>query len=723
MTARTLLVILLVGLAVLAGPRPTLGQTTITVPSAEGQVTVVADRIEQFGPDNLVVATGNVEITRGNARLLADRAEVNRETGDVAAVGRVIFYDGDDQLAGDRIDYNYKTGTGVVINGRSRTAPYYRLSGERMERLGEGLYGIRRGVFTTCEDDPPTWSFQADTATADLNDAVYGTHASFWVKEIPIIPWLPGFYAAIRRERQTGFLFPVAGYSGFKGFFAEIPFFWAISDSQDALISLGVMTDRGVAANATYRYVLSPRNQGALTGFLVYESEVEGDVRGYYSFKHGWNITPRLSLTADVNGVSDNSFLRDYAVPLQTRGAQFVPSNVFLSQRWPTFNLTGNVFWYQDLTQRSPVALQRLPQLFFNGAPQPIPGLPGFLYQFDTSAVNFVREVGSEGGRVAVQPLVSRPTRIANAITVTPFAGAIVTGYTKTVTGQSPGPGQGIVVEDTNNDALLRGLAILGGDIEARASRIYRAGFMGIDALMHVVEPRFNYTFIDGRGLEGVPQWTELDRIDKSSRFAYSLINRVFARTAAPEGTEALKLEVMRLTVAQSYDLLRTANPFSSLFGELIVNPSSFLYFRGDATYDVYGAGLQSATTNLGLVLTPELATSSGATALSIGAAAASIGTTYDKNAKVNFVQGAATADITRFVTARFQTNWSIESGTFVENRYGLDIKFQCWALALEYITRFQSSNEFRFTLNLLGVGGFGSGFGFGTSGSGSGLF
>ena len=723
MTPRILAVVLLVGLAVLAGSQPTLGQTTVTVPSAEGQVTVVADRIEQFGTDNLVVATGNVEITRGNARLIADRAEVNRETGDVAAVGRVIFYDGDDRLAGDRIDYNYRTGTGVVTNGQSRTAPYYRLSGERMERLGEGLYGVRRGVFTTCEDDPPTWSFRAADATADLNDAVHGTHASFWVKDLPVIPWLPGFYAAIRRERQTGFLFPVAGYSGFKGFFAEVPFFWAISDSQDALISLGGMTERGVTGNVAYRYILSPENRGSLTGFLVYESEVRQDLRGFASFKHGWDITKQLSLTADVNRVSNNSFLRDYAVPLQARGTQFVPSNVFLSQRWPTFNLTGNAFWYQDLTQRSPVALQRLPQIFFNGAPQPVPGLPGFLYQFDTSAVNFVRDVGSEGGRLAALPLISRPTRIADVLTVTPFAGGILTGYSKTVTGLSPGPGAGIVIEDTNNDALLRGLAILGGDIEARASRIYQAGFMGVDALMHVVEPRLNYTFIGGGGLEGVPQWTELDRIDNANRITYSLINRIFGKTAAPEGTEALKLEVLRFTLAQSYNLMRTEQPFSSLFGELIVNPSSFLYFRGDTTYDLYGGGFQSITTQLGLVVTPESAASLGLTKASIGSAAAAISTTYDRNANVNFVQGVATADITRFLTARFQTNWSVESGAFVENRYGLDIKFQCWAVALEYITRFRNSNEFRFTVNLLGVGGFGSGFGLGTSGSGSGLF
>src|SRR5437764_404412 len=81
---------------------------------------------------------------------------------------------------------------------------------------------------------PTTWSFHLGEATADLEDFVYGWNASFWAKSVPIIPYFPAFAAAIRRERQTGFLPPQLGTSTKKGFFAEIPFFWAISDSQDA---------------------------------------------------------------------------------------------------------------------------------------------------------------------------------------------------------------------------------------------------------------------------------------------------------------------------------------------------------------------------------------------------------------------------------------------------------------------------------------------------------
>jgi LPS-assembly protein len=692
---RTLLITVLLAATVVAGAAPARGQTTITVPSDGGAVTVVADRIEQFGRDNLVVASGNVEISRGTARLLADRVELNRDTGDVVASGRVIFYDGDDQLSGQRIDYNYKTGTGVVTNGQARTAPYYRVGGERMERLGEGLYGIRRGFFTTCEDDPPTWSFHAGDSTADLNDSVYGTNASFRVKDFPIIPWLPGYYAAIRRERQTGFLFPVIGQSSFKGAFAQIPFFWAIADNQDALITPGYMTDRGFGLDATYRYVIAPQNLGSATGFMVYEGQVEGELRGTYSVKHNWDLTDRLNFTADINGVSDNTVLRDYAQALQVRGTQFVPSNVFMTQRWPTFNLTGDLFWYRDLTQRQPVALQRLPQLFFNGAPQPIPGLPGFLYQFETSAINFVRDVGSEGVRLAMLPMVSRPIRVGGVVTVTPFAGAIVAAYSKTVT-DTRMPNPGVVIEDTKDDALVRPLAVTGAEVTARSSRIYPGGFWGIDALLHIIEPRVSYTFIGGRGTEGVPQWTELDRIDNASFVTYSFINRLFARSIAPPGTEAAKLEVGRFTVAQSYDFSR-AMPFTPLFAELILNPSPTFYFRGDVTYDIYGGGLQSATTQLG-VARPKFGTS--------------IGTSYNKPANVNFLQGTAFADITRYVTARFQTNWDMESGKFVENRYGVQVKFQCWAVLAEYVSRFRSEDEFRFTLNLLGVGGLGTGLG-----------
>ena len=95
---------------------------------------------------------------------------------------------------------------------------------------------------------------------------VWGTGASFWIKGLPLIPFFPFFAAPVRRERQTGFLFPRFGSSSRKGYFAEIPFFWAISDSQDALITLNGYSERGLGASLEYNYVLSREHHGTSRG-------------------------------------------------------------------------------------------------------------------------------------------------------------------------------------------------------------------------------------------------------------------------------------------------------------------------------------------------------------------------------------------------------------------------------------------------------------------------
>jgi lipopolysaccharide assembly outer membrane protein LptD (OstA) len=59
----------------------------------------------------------------------------------------------------------------------------------------------------------------------------------------------------------------------------------------------------------------------------------------------------------------------------------------------------------------------------------------------------------------------------------------------------------------------------------------------------------------------------------------------------------------------------------------------------------------------------------------------------------------------------RVRTNYDLKSTSVVETRFGLDWRFDCWALSLDYIRRNpdrpgqNADNEFRFSLNLLGLG------------------
>src|SRR5438094_1786591 len=502
----SILFLLLASVASVASPQLAPAQSQQRVQTAGGEVSIVADRFEQIGADNLLVATGNVEVTRGTGRLLADRVEINRATGDAVANGRAIFYDGDDRLTGERIEYNIKTGTGVVYQGELHAAPYYRLTGERLERLGESVYRVRQGVFTTCEDEPPTWSFHLSEGTADLEDFVYGWNVSLWAKSVPIIPYFPFFAAAIRRERQSGFLPPQLGTSTKKGFFAEIPFFWAISDSQDATVTLAAYERRGFGGAAEYRYIISKDQKGKLDGFFVDEVFKNGDLRGFGSVKHDWQIAPGLSLRGDLNAVSDDRVLRDYESALQQRSAQRAESNLFLTKTWTNWSFVSRVYGYRDLTTPRPVELQRVPELTLSGVRQELPGLPGFLVQTDTSLVNFLRYAGAEGARFVLHPVVSRPIPLAGYATVTPFVGGRVTAYSTTVTDVHTSVAGGPVIEDTNGQPRVRELFEYGSDAESRASRVYElGGWGGLDRVLHSIEPRAHYIRIVGHNFYGRP--------------------------------------------------------------------------------------------------------------------------------------------------------------------------------------------------------------------------
>lgn len=665
-------------------------QGPVTIGTPSGEVTVIADQIDQVGPDNLLIATGNVELTRGGTRLIADRVELNRVTGDAVALGHVIFYDGEDQLTGQRIEYNVNTGTGVVYQAEAHTAPYYRISGERMERRGQSVYHVSRGVFTTCEADPPDWSVHFGSATANLNDVIYGTNASFWVRNLPLLPFIPAFAAAIRRDRQTGFLYPRYGYSTTKGAYVQVPFFWAIDDSQDLTFSPLLYTNRGEGFDLEYRYVLNNNQRGRFSGFFVQESFRHDSSRFLGTTQQEWRLAPRTTLRVDMAGVSDDKVLSDYGDALAQRSAQRVESNVFLTRSWETWNVVGNAFFYQDLTTRRPVELNRLPDIRAVGTAQPLHDLPGVLWQFEGSAVHFVRDVGSNGDRIDLHPQVFRPIPL-DIVTVTPMIGGRLTGYSKTVTGTSFTQAVDGPIEHTSDQPRLRRLLEAGVTLESNLTRVYdTGGFWNTEAVLHSIEPQVNYLWIAGKDKNKLPQWTPaLDSIQDTNAVEYALTNRLRARTVAPVGAEPVRWELFRLTLANTYDLRRQQPQDAS--ATVIVTPRPGTTVRSDLTYSIVDGNFPSVTADLSTRVPLD--------------GQVSVGYRYSDPGRFTYVQGGFILNPWPWLTARGLINWDVRTPTFTESRLAVELHWQCWALAAEYIQRTGRDDEVRFTLNLLGVG------------------
>ncbi|HEV8676628.1 MAG TPA: LPS assembly protein LptD [Methylomirabilota bacterium] len=690
----------------------------LSLGTEEAPVTVFADRLESLERENLLIAEGHVELEQGEVRLEADRVEVNTETGEAVAVGRVVFFDGRDRLLGERLEYNFRTGTGIVYRAEGFAEPHFFFSGDRMERFGEKAYRLTGGTFTTCEGDPPAWHVGWGQATAYLDDWIWGTNASFWVGRIPLIPFIPVFATSLRKDRHSGLLAPNLGYSNTKGFQYRQPIFLAISDSQDLTLVPAYYSKRGGGLGGSYRYVRQEGSRGELEGFILDDTEKD-DLRWVVGLRHEEQITPRLTLKADLARVSDDQYFSEFGNTLDERSRQRLESNLSLTQRWDKWNLFGRLFTYQDFTTDQPIELHRLPELRLSAFSQQVPGAGGLLFELESSYNNFVRDLGSEGQRLDLHPRFSYPFSPGGLVTLTPHLGGRETVYDTKVVGTKVD--RGFLVEDTTDEATHRLLFEAGLDVEARAYRVFDlGGLLGIQRVQHSIEPRLSYNFISDTNQDDLPQFDGVDRIRGANGVTYSLTNRVKARSVpTADNPRGRVWELARLTFSQTYDLespplTEPTSPInqpapttpgspstapagrrlSPLTADLILEPLFGLRFRGTATFDPYASEVSTATTDISYETRDFRAT---------------FGTRHGVGGELQFIQAELRARLGPRWAARFVSNYDVLSGTVVENRLEVDYRQQCWAVTAAFIDR-TNEDEIHITISLLELGQYGFG-------------
>jgi hypothetical protein len=72
-------------------------------------------------------------------------------------------------------------------------------------------------------------------------------------------------------------------------------------------------------------------------------------------------------------------------------------------------------------------------------------------------------------------------------------------------------------------------------------------------------------------------------------------------------------------------------------------------------------------------------------------------------------VKAEALVKVLNNVDVRGSTAWDVLRGRAIENRVGIDWRFDCWSIIAEYVNRRGDENEFRISINLLGLGQIGT--------------
>lgn len=353
---------------------------------------ITADSVEYDKERDLYVAKGNVRITQTGRTLTADWVTFSNKTRQAVASGNVVMVEGGDTLRASFVQFRLDSFEGVVFDGNldARTSSF-RMTGAEVQRTGENTYTFKEGRFTTCrcpqEGDRDPWSIRADEADIEVGGYATARNTTFDVLGVPIL-WLPWMRYPLKTERESGFLFPQFGLSSRTGFRTGLPFFWAVNEQVNLLITPTYLVKRGFKPELGGEYVFGERSEGKFSGTFIHDTSIReddsdtpfGPNRWWYQVKNDYFLPYDWRFKTDLQMISDNSYPFDFDDIPQARSDRYLTSNAFLSN---TFLPSGRLGVYTagrlgddlqnpDDSDRDAFLYQRLPDVVGKLLPTPI---------------------------------------------------------------------------------------------------------------------------------------------------------------------------------------------------------------------------------------------------------------------------------------------------------------------------------------------------------------
>lgn len=212
----------------------------------------IKKNIYEKNKEKIIQAEGNVVIIHQNSTIYGDECLMNFATGDLEMHGNVRLVGKELNLYGTDIYYNAKNRLFTIENAKLFTAKYS-IVAKKIVKIDDTNYLADESEFTTCVDCPESWSVFSTKIKITMNEYIRAKNAMFKIKGADSF-YLPYVVFPIKKERESGLLFPSFGTRFAQGFVFEQPFFWNISPYQDMTITPGFWTKRGYSNHLEYRW-------------------------------------------------------------------------------------------------------------------------------------------------------------------------------------------------------------------------------------------------------------------------------------------------------------------------------------------------------------------------------------------------------------------------------------------------------------------------------------
>lgn len=659
-------------------------------PGAPG-MTIRADRMEHTSENGVLHASGNVEVLWQDTTMFADKAAYDPASKLLTASGNIRLIKAGDTVSGDKLTLDTESGRAELENGHislsksslttdsktSNSGATLRADAKKITRTNEEDYTLQQGSFTTCIAAPPSWKFGASELDVTLEEYATGKHVVFYIKDVPVF-YFPYLIYPVKRERQSGLLIPSLGSSAKRGTFVEIPYYWAISPSQEATITLDAQTKRGLGANVDYRYLRNRGSEGHLGGYVINDN-ITDQIRGQFSLLHFEQFENRLSFATNINLTSDRLFLADYGEKSGDYNRQYNESRIIIQKMWQQWMGGAQVIYTQDYTNNGSTQ-QVAPELFLAGIREPLAGLPRTYADIYMQADNFYRKQGLYGQRLIMTPqLVNTKSFWQDRINLSLSAGAQVRVY------NAGGSQTGI----SQDDIVVIPVAEAG--ISSSLNRTFDLTFFDVQRIRHELVPSFTYYYTGNVDQSDLPLFDQADRLNPRNQLAFSVANHFGSKLVKGSNTEYRDLMILRLT--QPYNLNYTTQPdplslvsSEGSWGDLVVESElwahKYVKLLSDIRYSHQERTLSSSATGLEL---NDLRGNSARVSY------------RNVRQELEYMETGFSVALTSPFYLGYTNRYSFDKKDSLESYYTLEYRHQCWSVIAGYRER---NNDKSYTIN-----------------------
>ncbi|MCF8068652.1 MAG: LPS assembly protein LptD [Desulfobacterales bacterium] len=722
---------------------------------------IAADEIEYDRTNDQYIANGNVVISKKNKQISADLIRFDQKAMTIMASGNVKLDSGKDILEGQRMEMDLNSETGIVYDGTVFISDnHFYIKGSKIAKTGEQTYFIEDATATTCDGDKPAWKITSRRIDVTIEGYGHAGHAALWARRVPLL-YTPYLFFPVKIERQSGLLQPQFAYSDRKGAELLQPLFWAINDSSDATFYEHYMDNRGLQHGAEYRYLLDENAKGTVMFNYLDDKQIDDGTGtssedwGYDDDKYLRTNTDRywfrmkndrmlpLGITGklDLDIVSDQDYLkefRDFYTGFDTSDEYYEDTfgrglddyndttrvnSLNFNKSWALHSLNAEFRWYDNVIKRQNTelnnkTLQQLPSITYDALKQQVYKTP-FYVDANADYNYFYRDDGERGHRTDIHPRLYLPMNLKHYLEFEPSVGTRQTFWRTEHT-------------DTSQDYTTRHRSIpdIKLDLLSELYSIFDLDGERINAVKHTVQPRIIYDYIPNVDQNNLPDFDEIDRIEKENSLTFRLTNLFTSRilrgpeetpTFEDDGSDKSNKETgpvvtgagtnyippsytynqfCRFKLEQKYDFNEEnesgliedegdRKPWDDLYGELELTPKDYLNLKADASWDHYKDKLISH--NISVTLKD------------------------NRNDKL-FVEHRYEHDEKESIYTNLFINLTDRWGVYSEyeknlldditlkTSTGIIYKSQCWSVDVNY-TEEKSDRRYMFMIDLMGLG------------------